>query len=139
MGFAQTSSLASPPRRLVRLVAKGSSATEPDSPVARGHRGLLFASHGWPSTRTVFTERHKVAGVRPDLLPAVADISAAKQGRYLPGSRIPVISPQQLLNAKPDRVMVLPWNLKSEVMQQLAGVRQWDGKFVTAIPHLQAL
>ena len=79
------------------------------------------------------------AGVRPHLLPYVVDKNPAKQGKYLPGSRIPVVEEAQLLADKPDYVLILPWNLKSEVMEQLSYVRTWGGKFVTAVPFLEVL
>jgi ABC-type Fe3+-hydroxamate transport system substrate-binding protein len=72
------------------------------------------------------------AGIRADLLPAVADRALSKQGKLLPGSHIPVISPEQLVAWKPDALLVLPWNLIQEVRQQLPGYH-----LVTAIPRLQ--
>ena len=72
------------------------------------------------------------AGVRSDLLPAVADRALSKQGRYLPGSHIPVISPEQLAEKDPDTLLVLPWNLIDEVAEQWPGQR-----LATAIPDLQ--
>lgn len=77
------------------------------------------------------------AGVRPDLLPYVVDASPHKQGRYLPGSRIPVVSEVELRKDKPDVVLVLPWNLMPEIEQQLAYVRDWGGGFVTAVPKVR--
>lgn len=77
------------------------------------------------------------AGVRPDLLPYVVDASPHKQGRFLPGSRIPVLAPQRLLDDRPDVVLILPWNLRDEIVAQLAAVRGWGGRFATAVPHLQ--
>jgi len=79
------------------------------------------------------------AGVKPDLLAWVADANPHKQGKYLPGSRIPIVSPAQIDIEKPDYVLVLPWNLLHEVSQQLARVRQWDGRFVIAVPELTVL
>ncbi|TPG73678.1 class I SAM-dependent methyltransferase [Pseudomonas arsenicoxydans] len=79
------------------------------------------------------------AGVKPDLLAWVADANPHKQGKYLPGSRIPIVSPAQIDLEKPDYVLVLPWNLLHEVSQQLAQVRQWDGRFVIAVPELTVL
>ena len=76
------------------------------------------------------------AGVRPDLLPFVVDASPHKQGRFLPGSRIPVVGEAQLRDARPDFVLVLPWNLRDEIADQLAYVRDWGGRFVTAVPAL---
>lgn len=77
------------------------------------------------------------AGVRPDLLRFVADASPHKQGRYLPGSRIPVVSEQMLRISRPDFVLILPWNLREEIVQQLAYVRDWGGRLVTAVPRLE--
>ena len=77
------------------------------------------------------------AGVRPDLLPFVVDASPHKQGRYLPGSRIPVRDEAALRAARPDFVLVLPWNLRDEIAGQLAYVRDWGARFVTAVPELQ--
>ncbi|CAI8909718.1 methyltransferase domain-containing protein [Pseudomonas sp. IT-P294] len=79
------------------------------------------------------------AGVKPDLLAWVADANPHKQGKYLPGSRIPIVSPAQIDIEKPDYVLVLPWNLLHEVSQQLAQVRQWDARFVIAVPELTVL
>jgi hypothetical protein len=76
------------------------------------------------------------AGVRPDLLPAVADASPHKQGRFLPGSRIPVVAPSSMDEQRPDVIVILPWNLREEVMGQLAHARQWGARFVTAVPTL---
>jgi len=76
------------------------------------------------------------AGIRPDLLPFVVDCNPAKQGKYMPGSRIPIVAESRLRNAKPDYVVILPWNLKAEVMRQLDYIKAWGGKFMTAVPHL---
>lgn len=79
------------------------------------------------------------AGVKADLLAWVADANPHKQGKFLPGSRIPIVAPAQIDIEKPDYVLVLPWNLLHEVSQQLAQVRQWDGRFVIAVPELRVL
>lgn len=76
------------------------------------------------------------AGVKADLLAWVADANPHKQGKYLPGSRIPIVSPAQIDIEKPDYVLVLPWNLLDEITQAFAGIRAWDGRFVIAIPEL---
>jgi len=75
-------------------------------------------------------------GIGPTLVRAVADRSPHKQGMELPGSRIPVVSPETLLAMRPDRVLILPWNLKHEIADEMAAIRAWGGRFVTAIPHL---
>jgi 2-polyprenyl-3-methyl-5-hydroxy-6-metoxy-1,4-benzoquinol methylase len=79
------------------------------------------------------------AGIRPDLISFVVDRNPAKQGKFMPGSRIPVVEEKQLEVAKPDYVLILPWNLKIEIMQQLDYIQTWGGKFVTAIPQLEVL
>jgi len=77
------------------------------------------------------------AGVRGDLLQYVADRSPGKQGKYLPGSHIPIVDQSRLMADKPDWVLVLPWNLRAEIEEQLTFVRQWGGGFVRAIPKLE--
>ena len=76
------------------------------------------------------------AGIRPDLIPFVVDRNPAKRGKFMPGSRIPIADEAQLKNSKPDYVVILPWNLKAEVMQQLEYIKTWGGRFVIAVPHL---
>jgi SAM-dependent methyltransferase len=77
------------------------------------------------------------AGVRPDLLPYVVDKNPAKQGKFMPGSRIPIVAEARLRQEKPDYVVILPWNLRDEIIGQLEYVTAWGGKFVTAVPRLQ--
>jgi SAM-dependent methyltransferase len=79
------------------------------------------------------------AGIRPDLLPYVCDASASKQGKYLPGSHIPILPPGVLWERKPDFVVVFPWNIAQEVCQQNAYIREWGGRFVLAVPKLKVL
>jgi SAM-dependent methyltransferase len=79
------------------------------------------------------------AGVRSNLLPWVVDRNPAKQGKYLPGCRIPIVDEAHLQKTRPHYVVILPWNLRAEVMQQLAYIREWGGKFVTAVPSLEVL
>jgi SAM-dependent methyltransferase len=76
------------------------------------------------------------AGIGPDDIAFVVDRNPAKQDKLLPGSRIPVRTPEAIAAARPDYVLILPWNIKGEVMQQLAQIREWGGHFVTAIPML---
>jgi len=77
------------------------------------------------------------AGVRPHLLSYVVDKNPAKQGKFMPGSRIPIVDEARLREHRPSHVLILPWNLKDEVMGQLAYVREWGGRFVTAVPGLR--
>lgn len=77
------------------------------------------------------------AGVRSDLLSFVVDKNPAKKDKYMPGSRIPIVDEQHLKAKQPDYVVILPWNLKSEVIQQLDYLSSWNGKLVTAVPCLE--
>lgn len=79
------------------------------------------------------------AGVRPHLLPYVVDANPAKQGKFMPGSRIPIVNEAHLRAHRPSHVLILPWNLKDEVMEQLSYIRDWGGQFVTAVPTLQVM
>ena len=79
------------------------------------------------------------AGVRPDLIAFVVDRNPAKQGKYMPGSRIPIVAEDHLRDTRPDDVVLLPWNLCAELMPQLAYVRDWGGRFVTAVPSLKVV
>ncbi|MDP2030663.1 MAG: class I SAM-dependent methyltransferase [Thiobacillus sp.] len=76
------------------------------------------------------------AGIRPDLIPFVVDRNPAKQGKYMPGSRIPIRAPDAIERHRPDYVFILPWNIAGEVMGQFAHIRSWGGQFVTAVPEL---
>jgi hypothetical protein len=75
-------------------------------------------------------------GIGPDLVPMIADKSDAKQGMLAPGSHIPIVAPNTLLESRPDYVLIFPWNLSEEIKSELAQVREWGGRFVTAIPEL---
>ena len=79
------------------------------------------------------------AGVRADAIEFVADRNPAKQGRFLPGSRIPIVPEDQLRVAQPDYVLILPWNLRDEIRVQLEYTRAWGGRLVTAVPTLEIL
>jgi C-methyltransferase C-terminal domain/Putative zinc binding domain/Methyltransferase domain len=79
------------------------------------------------------------AGVKPDLLPYVCDAALSKQGKYMPGSRIPIMPPDVLLERRPEYIVVLPWNIADEVIAQHSYVREWGGKFVVAAPVLSEL
>lgn len=76
-------------------------------------------------------------GIRADFLDYTADRNSHKQGTYLPGTRIPVCSPEKIFETKPDFVFILPWNLREEISQELNEIRSWGGRFVTAIPDMQ--
>lgn len=78
-------------------------------------------------------------GIKSDLIEFVVDANPHKQNKFLPASHIPVVNEQYLKDAKPDFVIIFPWNLKDEITKQLAYIKDWGGKFVVAVPHLQIL
>ena len=77
------------------------------------------------------------AGVKPDLMTFVCDAAASKQGKFMPGSHIPILAPAQLHERKPDYVIILPWNIADEVVKANDFVREWGGQFVVAVPALR--
>lgn len=99
------------------------------------HRqGLKVAAYGAAAKGNTLLN---FAGIKPDLLSFVVDKNPAKQGFYLPGSRIPIADETRLRAEKPDRVVILPWNIQSEIIKQLSYINDWGGKFVTAVPSLK--
>jgi len=97
-------------------------------------RGKKIAAYGAAAKGNTMIN---FAGVRPDLLPYVVDRNPEKQEKYMPGSRIPIVPEDFLKIERPDYVVVLPWNLKNEVMEQLQYIREWGGQFVLAVPELE--
>jgi hypothetical protein len=96
-------------------------------------RGKTVAAYGAAAKGNTLMN---YAGVRPDLILFVADRNPAKQNKYMPGSRIPIADERRLKDARPDYVVILPWNLRSEITQQLSYIREWNGEFVVAVPSL---
>jgi hypothetical protein len=78
-------------------------------------------------------------GVRTDFIDYTVDRSPHKQGRYLPGVHIPIHPPSMIFETRPDYVLILPWNLRDEVLQQMRAVREWGGRFVVPIPRMEVL
>ena len=76
-------------------------------------------------------------GIRQDFIDYTVDRSPYKQGKYTPGTRIPICNPDKIRETKPDYIFILPWNLKEEIMGQLGYVREWGGKFVVPIPEVE--
>jgi len=79
------------------------------------------------------------AGIKEDVLPFICDASVSKQDKFMPGSHIPIVHPKLINNYRPDYVIILPWNIKDEIMEQLKYIHQWCGKFVTVIPNLEII
>jgi len=78
-------------------------------------------------------------GIRSDLLDYTVDRSPHKQGKFLPGTHIPIYPPERILETRPDYVLILPWNLQQEVLAQMRAVREWGGRFVVPIPRVEVL
>jgi len=79
------------------------------------------------------------AGIKNDLIDFVCDAAPSKQGRFMPGSHIPILSPAELANHKPDWVVILPWNIADEIIEQQQQILSWGGKFIIAVPELRVL
>jgi len=76
-------------------------------------------------------------GIGPEFLPFTVDRSPHKQGKLLPGVHIPIAAPEAIFAAKPDYLLILPWNLSDEIVAQMAGIRDWGGRFVVPIPTVR--
>jgi hypothetical protein len=102
--------------------------------LAASEEGKQVVGYGAPAKGNTLLN---YCGVGPDLLPYTVDRSPHKQGRFLPGTRIPIFAPEKIDATRPDFVLILPWNLEEEVMGQMARVRGWGGRFVVAVPGLE--
>jgi SAM-dependent methyltransferase len=98
--------------------------------------GRTVAGYGAPGKGNTLLN---YCGIRTDFLDFTVDRSPYKQGRFLPGTRIPIHHPDRIREARPDYLLVLPWNLKDEIMEQMAYIREWGGRFVVPIPEVQVL
>lgn len=96
--------------------------------------GHTVAGYGAPGKGNTLLNH---CGIRSDLLSYTVDRSPVKQGKFLPGTHIPIYSPERLAQTRPDYVLVLPWNLRDELTEQLAYVRSWGGRLVFPIPALE--
>jgi 2-polyprenyl-3-methyl-5-hydroxy-6-metoxy-1,4-benzoquinol methylase len=96
--------------------------------------GKSVAGYGAPGKGNTLLNH---CGIRSDLLSYTVDRSPVKQGRYLPGTHIPIYAPERLAETRPDYILVLPWNLRQEISSQLGYVRSWGGRLVFPIPELE--
>ncbi len=94
-------------------------------------QGKKIAAYGAPGKGNTLLN---YCGIRTDFLDFTVDRNPYKQGKYLPGTHIPIYAPERIATTKPDYLLILPWNLKNEVMQQLSYIREWGGRFVVPIP-----
>ena len=79
------------------------------------------------------------SGVREDIVSYVVDKSPAKKGKFMPGSRVPIVDIKNILLTKPDYIIIFPWNLKDEIILQLEFIKEWGGEFVILIPELKII
>jgi SAM-dependent methyltransferase len=95
--------------------------------------GLRVAAYGAPAKGNTLLN---YCGIGRDLIELTVDRSPHKQGRFLPGSRLPILHPDALRELRPDLLLILPWNLRAEIIEQMSWIGEWGGRFVTAIPSL---
>lgn len=96
--------------------------------------GRTVAGYGAPGKGNTLLN---ACGVTTDLLAFTVDRNPYKQGTYTPGARIPVFAPDKIFETRPDYVLILPWNLRDEISAQMAGIREWGGRFVVPIPEVE--
>ena len=95
--------------------------------------GKRIAGYGAPGKGNTLLN---YCGIRTDFLEYAVDRNPYKHGRFTPGTHIPIFPPERIAETRPDYVLILPWNLKNEIMAQLAYIREWGGQFVCAVPAL---
>ncbi|MBV8166286.1 MAG: class I SAM-dependent methyltransferase [Alphaproteobacteria bacterium] len=98
--------------------------------------GKLVLGYGAPAKGNTLLN---YCGVGPELLPCTVDRSPHKQGLHLPGTHIPVLAVEEIARRRPDYLFILPWNLEREIVEQMAEIRSWGGKFVTPIPRIKVI
>jgi SAM-dependent methyltransferase len=104
--------------------------------IAARRAGRTVVGYGAPGKGNTLLN---YCGIRTDFLDFTVDRSAYKQGKFLPGTHIPIAHPDRIREARPDYVLILPWNLKDEIVQQMACIREWGGRFVVPIPEVAVL
>ncbi len=104
--------------------------------IAAKRDGKRVAAYGAPAKGNTLLN---YCGVRQDFIDFTVDRNPAKQDRFLPGTHIPVYAPEKLSDARPDYVLILPWNIKDEIMDKMQHIRDWGGKFVVPIPAVEVL
>jgi SAM-dependent methyltransferase len=105
-----------------------------DSLVGLKNEGKTIAGYGAPAKGNTLLN---FCGIGTDFIEFTADRSPHKQGRFLPGSRIPIRAPEEIERTRPDVVFILPWNLREEIMEQLRFVSDWGGRFLVRAPALE--
>ncbi len=98
--------------------------------------GGVIVAYGAPAKGNTLLN---YCGIGTDFIEYTVDRSPHKQGLYLPGTHIPIYPPETLLETRPDYVLILPWNLKDEILREIAYIREWGGKFVVPIPTVELI
>jgi hypothetical protein len=98
--------------------------------------GRRVAGYGAPGKGNTLLN---YCGIRTDFLDYTVDRNPYKQGKFLPGTHIPIFGPEKIFETRPDYVLILPWNFKGEIIKQMAGIRDWGGKFVAPIPSVEVI
>lgn len=102
--------------------------------IAAKRKGKSIAGYGAPGKGNTLLN---YCGIRTDFIDYTVDRSTYKQGKFLPGTHIPIFYPEKIAQTKPDYVLVLPWNFKDEIMKQMSYIREWGGEFVVPIPEVK--
>lgn len=102
----------------------------------RAAKGERVAGYGAPAKATTLLNYCEVG---TDLLPYTVDKNPHKQGKLIPGVRVPIFAPERIFETRPDYVVIFPWNIKDEIAREMTGIAQWGGKFVVPIPKMSTL
>ncbi len=104
--------------------------------IAKRREGKRIAGYGAPGKGNTLLN---YCGIRTDLLDYTVDRNPYKHGRFLPGTHIPIHAPEKLAEDRPDYILILPWNLKEEIVAQLEYAREWGAQFIVPIPQVEVL
>jgi SAM-dependent methyltransferase len=104
--------------------------------IAAKREGKTVVGYGAPAKGNTLLN---YCGIRTDFLDYTVDRSPHKQGLYLPGTRVPIHAPEKIAETRPDYVLILPWNLRDEIIEQMTSIREWGGKFVVPIPMVEVI
>jgi hypothetical protein len=100
------------------------------------NQGKSIVGYGAPAKGNTLLN---YCGIRTDFLDYTVDRNPVKQGLLLPGNHIPIFDPDRIRETRPDYLLILPWNLKDEIMDQMSHIRDWGGKFIVPIPEVRVV
>ena len=104
--------------------------------ISAKNEGKTIVGYGAPAKGNTLLN---YSGIRTDFLDYTVDANPHKQNLFLPGTHIPIKHPDQIRIDKPDYILILPWNIKKEIMEQLSFAREWGGKFIVPIPEVRVI